>query len=238
MIAPLDPRAAHIACLRANWPDVLSLHGGRPPKLIDLDRELVDALIDLPLGFGLCGPLEPELAENAPFFLKVAGFSFHDMPVFHLTEGRIDDVESLRLMVRELSPRMRWSLAALRRDGITPRLELHPWREIEPHLEFRCFFRNGDLVGISQADPAQVFPALVADARAIELELRDFVGAFIDDLPIENVVADVYFMRVQGALSPRLMELNPLVTGTGSGLFTSIAPQSLDGGFRYRSDSV
>jgi len=238
VIALADALTAHIACLRANWPAALALHGGRPPKLIDMDSELVDSLIDLPHGFGLCGPLEPELAENAPFFLKVAGFSFHDRPIFDLTRGLIEDVDSLRLLVRELSPRMRWSLAALRREGLTPQLELHPWREIEPHLEFRCFFRNGDLVGLSQADPTRVFPELAADPRRFEMELRTFVGAFIDDLHIEDTAADVYFLRMHGALSPRLMELNPLVDGTGPGLFPSLSPASLDGSFRYRSDSI
>lgn len=225
---------AYIACMRGNWPDALILHSGRAPLLIDIPSELTEQLLHLSNAFPLSGLIEPKLEDATPTFLKIAGFSFRELPIFHMTEAKIDDVSTLRLYLRELPSRVRWGLSKLRSQHAIAQIELHPWRKIEPELEFRCFIREGKLVGISQYDADSYFAEVVAQASSLEEALRSFVAGFIDDLHIDTCAADICFLRTPAGMSARLMELNPLVGSTDKCLFSGLPDSYLDGRFLYR----
>jgi len=225
---------AHIACLRSNWPHALDRHSLGAPKLINVPDHMASQLLSLIHGYPLCELVEPELDGEGSVFLKVAGFSFREAPIFHHSAGKIDSVNTLRLFVREIPARIRWGIHVLLDRKIPAQIELHPWLEIEPALEFRCFIRDGELVGISQYDADSYFDEVASQASVLEEALGSFVASFIHDLHIKTCAADVCFLRTPAGMSARLVELNPFVKTTDKCLFSSLPDSYFDGRFLYR----
>ena len=197
----------HVACLRANWPEPLSALATPAPELIALDHDTVAELLDKPHGFALLDLLEPRLAESAPMFLKLAGFSFRGMPVFYGTDGRIATVADLRSYCSELPPRMIWSLRHLQYFGVTPQAEIHPWRQIDPDSEFRLTVRDRALTGITHYRSGDAAPRDVQ--RWTVSVLSAFATTVIPELHIGTVVIDVILDRTAGGDDISILELNP-----------------------------
>jgi hypothetical protein len=53
-------------------------------------------------------------------------------------------------------------------------LVLRRWTDIATAMEFRCFVRRGRLVGVSQRDHTNFYPAIARDAAAIKRDVVDF----------------------------------------------------------------
>jgi len=226
----------HLACLRANWPDALQTFASTYPKLIDIPRDLSGQLLSLSHGYPLCELIEPEMKEESSYFLKVAGFSFREAPIFHHCMGEIENINTLRLFLREIPARVKWGLRVLFERDLTAQIELYPWREMDQSSEFRCFISDGNLVGISQYDSDFALPIVDAQARQIERALRSFVSSVLPNLHIPTLSLDVHFEHGLNASSLKLIELNPFGQSTDLCLFGGAGTEAFDGRFLYCRD--
>ncbi|KAM0955542.1 hypothetical protein ACFX2A_024413 [Malus domestica] len=76
-------------------------------------------------------------------------------------------------------------------------LALRKWyQSLKPEMEFRCFVRNQNLVGISQREVTTCYPALIEKKDSLQALIEDF---FLDNLmsrfESENYTFDVYVTK-------------------------------------------
>jgi len=96
-------------------------------------------------------------------------------------------------------------------------LVLRKWASIATSMEFRCFVREGHLVGISQRDHTNFYPDVARDADAIKADLVDFFDdAIRAKFRLKNFAFDVY-RKDKGAVT--LVDFNPLSPITDGLLF-------------------
>ncbi|XP_023001444.1 cell division cycle protein 123 homolog [Cucurbita maxima] len=98
-------------------------------------------------------------------------------------------------------------------------LALRKWYpSLRPEMEFRCFVRNRDLVGISQREVTTFYPALVEKTESLLEVIREF---FIDHLKSsfesENYTFDVYVTKNEAV---KIVDFNPWGAFTLPLLFT------------------
>lgn len=60
-----------------------------------------------------------------------------------------------------------------------PQLVLKRYHELDFGMEFRCFVQSGHLVGISQRDPTQQFPALQDEVPTVKAAILEFYSSKI-----------------------------------------------------------
>lgn len=136
--------------------------------------------------------------------------------------------EAMRLLL-ETSERVNDDLLEAVAQDYSPWIWVRAWQDIEPWQEFRCFVRDGQLIGISQYDymERRFFPQLARDrslyASAIMVFLRKRV---LPVLHVPSAVVDV-FVTVEGMPSGRgrkasakLLEINPYFDLTDPCLFS------------------
>ncbi|TYK10216.1 cell division cycle protein 123-like protein [Cucumis melo var. makuwa] len=87
-------------------------------------------------------------------------------------------------------------------------LALRKWYpSLRPEMEFRCFVKNRNLIGISQREVTTFYPALVEKKERLREVIREF---FIDhvkaNFELENYTFDVYVTRNE---SVKIVDFNP-----------------------------
>lgn len=95
-------------------------------------------------------------------------------------------------------------------------LVLREWFDINPSLEFRCFIRDGKLVGAVQRD-LNYYEFLWNHRSEIESLIQDFVQKLIKGFPDPSFVADVYLPMPLGRVW--LIDINPWLDRTDTLLF-------------------
>ncbi|CAN6702200.1 unnamed protein product [Malus baccata var. baccata] len=73
-------------------------------------------------------------------------------------------------------------------------LALRKWyQSLKPEMEFRCFVRNHNLVGISQREVTTCYPALLEKKHSLQALIEDFfVDILMSRFESENYTFDVY----------------------------------------------
>ncbi|ORX52791.1 D123-domain-containing protein [Hesseltinella vesiculosa] len=102
-------------------------------------------------------------------------------------------------------------------DPVTYTLVLRKWHDLQPSLEFRCFVKQKELIGITQRDMTYY-----EFLNGIKDELEDKIHAFFEDhirdgVTMENYVFDVYVQ--QNRQRVWLVDFNPFAPSTDSYLF-------------------
>ncbi|KAJ3046013.1 hypothetical protein HDV00_003761 [Rhizophlyctis rosea] len=97
-------------------------------------------------------------------------------------------------------------------------LVLRKWYDLSPSMEFRCFVRDGNLIGISQRDTANYYEFLPELAN----DFRDLIEHFYDQklegkFPDPSFVFDVYINK--GNRKVWLLDINPFGPMTDALLF-------------------
>ena len=116
--------------------------------------------------------------------------------------------------------------------------------EIKPWQEFRCFYRNRKLVGISQCHylKREVFPEIAEMAGSIEWAIRVKSEMVATLLPADDVVVDyIYKVRRRGNENVNeviLLECNPFFVYTDPCLFSWSRDNFQEFEFRYFKPEV
>ncbi|KAL0048552.1 hypothetical protein WJX82_005697 [Trebouxia sp. C0006] len=96
-------------------------------------------------------------------------------------------------------------------------LVLKKYYDLKPEREFRCFVQGHDLIGVSQRDVTQHFPALADEASDLEEIVLEFFEEHIQHkFPDPDYTMDVY-VATTGTV--RLMDFNPVRGSTAPLLF-------------------
>lgn len=97
-------------------------------------------------------------------------------------------------------------------------LVLRKWMDIYPGMEFRCFVKNGELVGISQRDISSFYSFIKENQEDIITDiLLFFENKIAEAFPDSCYVFDVYRYADQKVL---LLDFSPFGTPTNPLLFT------------------
>lgn len=140
-------------------------------------------------------------------FVRLGSRSPKDTPLAVLTGGgAASGAEALRLLCGP-SRRLAFDLRRAVRHGLAPWVFLREWHDIPWWAEYRCFLRDGALVGISQYHTGHPLPQAsrsgLSGIRAAIARLMREVLAIWGEAP---VVADVWADASGHAM---LIELNP-----------------------------
>lgn len=129
----------------------------------------------------------------------------------------------------ETSERVNDDLLQAVAEDYSPWIWARAWQDIEPWQEFRCFVRDGQLIGISQYDymERRFFPQLARDKGLYASAVTLFVNKrVLPVLHIPSAVVDV-FVTVEGmpsgrgrTVSAKLLEINPYFDLTDPCLFS------------------
>lgn len=152
---------------------------------------------------------------TGPVFVRFGGVSYH--------EGSIPNIDNVDAVVRQLSvPSHR--VASYLLDCIqssTPAwLFLRSWQDIPRWGEFRCFIKNGNVIGVSQYHCLEYFPFLLKNSDEIRQVIISFLQRLIPLLHVESVVADIAVTYQTGSFNTSLIELNPFIQRTDACLFS------------------
>eukprot|EP00041_Stephanoeca_diplocostata_P017479 m.352889 g.352889 ORF g.352889 m.352889 type:complete len:429 (+) comp20715_c0_seq1:135-1421(+) len=94
---------------------------------------------------------------------------------------------------------------------------LRRWTDISTAMEFRCFVKNKQLIGISQRDFTNFYPALASQKELIQSEIGKFFSTQIRDIfPLQDYSFDLYR---KGAEDILLLDFNPFSPVTDSLMF-------------------
>ncbi|KAJ3014064.1 hypothetical protein HKX48_005346 [Thoreauomyces humboldtii] len=97
-------------------------------------------------------------------------------------------------------------------------LVLRKWYELLPSMEFRCFVREGKIIGITQRDVANYYSFLLEEADAIQTCIETFFNEKIRGrFPDADFVFDVYLNQRNRAVW--LLDFNPFGATTDTLLF-------------------
>jgi hypothetical protein len=86
----------------------------------------------------------------------------------------------------------------------SPYIALRQWIKIEQKDEFRCFVRNGEIVGISQYFYNDYYPSIELEKDKIEASIRILFNKIKNYIP-ENIIFDVIY----NSDFSTLLEINP-----------------------------
>lgn len=103
------------------------------------------------------------------------------------------------------------------RFNYTPHIAIREWINIKPWQEFRAFYKNYKLVGLSQYNYLRnnVFPEVAKKAETIEQVIKEKSEAIAHLLPIDNIIVDYVFQDDKVIL----LECNPFIPFTDPCLF-------------------
>lgn len=115
-------------------------------------------------------------------------------------------------------------------------LALKKWcGDINPATEFRCFIRNGDLVGIEQRDTTNFYSHIKDEQNDIVRDIRTFFDEHIKEkLDISKVVMDI--IRPSKDVV-KLIDFNPFGTTTDISLFEWSELEGISFDFRFVQNS-
>lgn len=234
----------------AFYPDEVFPEEG-PPSIEDIRQQLRTIVDEFPLPLGL-----PSGSGRPPgsYFVRLGSRSPKDAyGVDPVIIGADQALERLCAM----SERVFEDLSLALHSEYEPYIWLRQWMEIAPWAEFRCFQKDGKLVGISEYDYLSApHPEIAEHHESIEWAIRHFWETqFRHASHLDDVIFDVFLMSKPG-LSTRdirpdtgkpsyqsyvweckLLEINPLFTWTDPCLFDWRDPDCFDGSFRWRDQS-
>jgi hypothetical protein len=154
-------------------------------------------------------------------FVRLGSRSPKDTMLSMLTRNRaFDGAQALRLLTHG-SERIAFDLRRCLRAAYTPWIFVRRWREIPPEVEFRCFMRDGRLVGASQYHHGSHFEGL--DTKETLEWLKDALLAFFPVLASHSHVTTAIFDLIidpNGERPVTLLELNPYGMSTDPCLFS------------------
>ena len=101
-------------------------------------------------------------------------------------------------------------------NNYLPYIVLRKWIDIDPWREFRCFIRNGELVGISQYFYQSYFPEIIENKEDIEKVIKDKVKTIRSLLPTNTVIVDFVYNNDK---TTTIIEFNPYDIDTDPCLF-------------------
>lgn len=124
------------------------------------------------------------------------------------------------------SERISDDLYLARSNNYTPYIILRPWIKIKPWQEFRCFYKDRELVGISQYNYLKgvTFDKIIKNTDIIEWSLQIKSKEICNLLPSKDVVVD-YIVKIKEYGQERtceviMLEINPFMTLTDPCLFS------------------
>ena len=123
-------------------------------------------------------------------------------------------------------------LSSSKEDNLHPPLQLilRKWCNLNPSMEFRCFVRNHELLGISQRQHSIHFPHLTEDRDKLYDLIHDFFEDYVfqrfADGTIPNYVWDVFVDKKDRAW---IVDFNPWARTTDSLLYEWSELVSVDG---------
>lgn len=139
------------------------------------------------------------------------------------------------------SERIHDDLYLAKANNYTPSLVVREWININPWQEFRAFYKNRKLIGLSQYNYLQqeVFPEILELANTIEWAIRVKSEIVATLLPLDNVVVD-YIYKVRNYGNERvseviLLEVNPFMVYTDPCLFNWSRDNFQTFEFRYNN---
>jgi len=198
-------------------------------------KGLVAAYADMQ-GSTVLGQLQQALDEfGGKGFVRTQVRSPKDSTLFARGRGQITDPWTAVTMLRE-STRFHEDCAWLDGFAELPVLVVRKWLDIPAWAEFRCFIRNGKLVGISQLRrQANVPEPMRSKPSNLHRFLSIACNTLIPQLPKRNVVVDLAIPSWdQSVAGPRavLLELNPWHALTDAGWFDWRQLADFDGSIR------
>jgi hypothetical protein len=121
-----------------------------------------------------------------------------------------------------------------------PRIVVRAWIDLPEWSEYRCFQRNGELIGISQYYYRGVYPEIIENAESIKWAIEQFhSNLFRPANELNDVVFDV-FVKMRGdqvgahtRWEVKLLEINPFFNLTDPCLFDWNKPEEFDGRMRF-----
>ncbi|KAI8366069.1 D123-domain-containing protein [Radiomyces spectabilis] len=103
-------------------------------------------------------------------------------------------------------------------DSTPFHLVLRKWYDLQPSMEFRCFIKANELIGICQRDP-NFYQFLVGIKDELEDKIHDFYEDHVKDkFGSDNFVLDVYIPRDRRKVW--IVDFNPFSPTTDSLLYT------------------
>lgn len=251
-VRSVDPKAFYRYCLPTfltEWPESLARLSFRT-VLVHLDAAEAAALRHGPLWKGpvwgmsdptvdkLMGKLREGLhAMGGAAFLRTHTRSPKDSLLWQQHAGRVDHPWFGLVMLQE-SERFHADARWLALDGALPVIALREWVAMLPGLEFRCFVRDGVVVGIAQR-PGHTprNPALQAHAALVQARLTTFAHECTRRAGLTSAAYDLCLRRPPDeALTLadiRLVEINPWHSATDRFAFEARAERGFDGSFRF-----
>ncbi|MGY1511974.1 hypothetical protein ACW7GX_16330 [Aeromonas hydrophila] len=152
---------------------------------------------------------------TGPVFIRFGGVSYHDRSIPH-----IENVDAVVKQLSVSSIRVASYLWDCIQSSTPAWLFLRAWHDIPRWGEFRCFIKEGSVVGVSQYHCLEYFPFLLNHADEIRQLIIAFLQKLIPMLHIENVVADIAVTYQDGNFNVFLIELNPFIQRTDACLFS------------------
>lgn len=114
------------------------------------------------------------------------------------------------------SERIMDDLYMAKANNYLPYIILRKWIDIDPWREFRCFVKDGELVGISQYFYKSYCPEIIENRSDIERVIKDKVLAIKNLLPADTVIVDFIYNDDKTAT---VIEFNPYDMYTDPCLF-------------------
>ncbi|MGD9170259.1 MAG: hypothetical protein PVI97_09385 [Candidatus Thiodiazotropha sp.] len=174
-----------------------------------------------------------ELTGEEPVFVRLGTRSPKDVSDFRAYRGRTRlSYEALGWL--RSSKRVADDLADCLRYNYPPTIAVREWLDIPLWSEFRCFVRNGEIIGISQLHlHIEPPPEIIRAASGIELAIHNFVSEFTHETKLWDCALDLFIKPGQlRDWDVCLIEINPMIPLTDPLLF-SWQGRDMDGSFRY-----
>lgn len=197
------------SCLYENWPEALKALSFRT-ELVELtpaDQELLwnilDGKPDVKTVRRLADSLTSSITAFDPkgCFVRLSSRSPKDwyypgIPCLTTGDEIIDALVNSMRIVDDL---MEYKYA-----DIPCYLLLREYHQIPAEQEFRCFIREGQIVGVSQYEYRTFFPGLVRDRQAVAARCIAFLESILPKIHLQTVVIDLWLRE-----EPLVIEINP-----------------------------
>jgi len=127
-----------------------------------------------------------------------------------------------------------------------PRIVVREWIDLPEWSEFRCFQRNGQLIGISQYYYRRPYLEILQDTDGIKWAIEQFHKLQFLPAYTSDIVFDIFVKRRQVGIrcfgpnagpmfnyEVKLLEINPFFNLTDPCLFDWTKPEEFDGRMRF-----
>ncbi|MBP2847916.1 regulator [Dickeya oryzae] len=164
---------------------------------------------------------------TTPVFVRFGGVSYHEATI-----PRTNSVDDVIRQLSVSSHRVASYLWDCLQSSTPAWLFLRGWHDIPRWGEFRCFIKDGNVVGVSQYHCLEYFPFLTEHADEIRQQIIHFLQKLIPLLHMDSVVADIAITHQNGQYDTMLIELNPFIQRTDACLFSWLNGGDFNGRIR------